>query len=124
VFSMEMGAKVVSAPVCQDSSLCQVLSITGRDSRKCFLWKWVSKLLARLSSLSQVLTITGRDRPLIVFSMEMVVKVVSAPACYGSSLGQVLTITGRDRPYIMFSMEVGVKLLARQLATAVLWVRS
>ncbi len=33
-------------------------------------------------------------------------------------MGQVLTITGRDRPYIVS------KLLARLLATAVLWVRS
>jgi hypothetical protein len=39
VFSMEMSAKVVSAPACYGSSLGQVLTITGRGSRKCFLWK-------------------------------------------------------------------------------------
>jgi hypothetical protein len=37
--------------------------------------------------------------------MEMSVKVVSAPACYGSSLGQVLNYYSRK----CFFMEMGVK---------------
>ncbi len=42
----------------------------------------------------------------------MGVKVVSAPACYGSTLGQALTNIGRDRPYRVFSMEMGVKVVS------------